>query len=200
MTQPTRIVGPMPSWHITGTAPWCAVARAQRWRPAFDDVVVTVDPALRCAGVALWVLDRDARAAADRVTFRGAWDVRNDGNASAMVSGIYVRLLDDPAFVAARSCFVIVEKMQHYRGKAARDASLEAVEAVTASLRSRFPLLADPWTAGQWKGQIPKDVHHGRVAAHLRTPCDGLGPDAMDAVGLGLYAFGVVGRGGVNRV
>jgi hypothetical protein len=57
----------------------------------------------------------------------------------------------------------------------------------------------------EWKGTIPKDVHHRRILPKLHVEERAVLPqlaakpagDMMDAVALGLFHLGRVGRGGV---
>ena len=61
-----------------------------------------------------------------------------------------------------------------------------------------------------WKGNVPKTVHHRRVldtlrpaeaalAAHLLDPLQAAyQDDAADAIAMGLFETGRVGRGGVT--
>lgn len=61
-------------------------------------------------------------------------------------------------------------------------------------------------TPSKWKGQVPKDIHHERILAVL-TPSEirlvnllSRDRDALDAVGMGLWELGRVGRGGRSAV
>ena len=75
---------------------------------------------------------------------------------------------------------------------------------------SRFADLTGPWALQvyprEWKGGVgsthtTKEPHHKRIRAALcstEPPVTDLGPDAMDAIGIGLYALGRVGKGGIK--
>lgn len=51
-----------------------------------------------------------------------------------------------------------------------------------------------------WKKQVPKPIHHGRIAKHLDARevrlLDGAKEDTWDAVGLGLFGLGRMRAGG----
>lgn len=54
-----------------------------------------------------------------------------------------------------------------------------------------------------WKGQVPKEVHQSKIAEALdpkeRDMWDLVGPDARDAIGIGLFALKRTNRsGGIN--
>lgn len=53
-----------------------------------------------------------------------------------------------------------------------------------------------------WKGNVPKPAHHARVLAALsaveKTRVDQSSHDQMDAVALGLFGVGRLGRGGTK--
>ena len=79
-------------------------------------------------------------------------------------------------------------------------ASLEdRVEQIRAELGSQ---LVQTWTPSAWKGNVPKAAHHHRVSAVLDArELDvfwASDHNARDAVALGLFALGRVGRGGVT--
>lgn len=77
---------------------------------------------------------------------------------------------------------------------------------VAASLTHRIVLL----TPEEWKGTVPKSIHHPRIRAALSEAergtlggaCDLAGANAkevLDAVGIGLYYLGRIDRAGITR-
>jgi hypothetical protein len=70
---------------------------------------------------------------------------------------------------------------------------LAAMVKATSPWHARFPPRV-------WKGGIAKPPHHRRIIEALseaeREVAKGATHDAMDAIGIGLYALGRVGKGG----
>lgn len=152
---------------------------------ATPTLVWSIDPALREAGLAVWYVT------GGRAYLHAVHHVSNAGTAADMaraLSGVSREALPG---------VIVAERMQSYRGKGARNRSLDDVRDVVVGLRALHARAT--WVEllpAQWKGQIPKDVHHARILAAL-----GLGPmawsaDQWDAVGLGAFALGLTRRGG----
>lgn len=101
----------------------------------------------------------------------------------------------------------VVEEPQRYDTRRAAHSDLDGLDVQVGVLRrGRGPRETLTMTRPHgWKGNVPKAVHHARlidvVGARWRgvvdPDADAYDNDAADAVGLLLWACGVVGRGGV---
>jgi hypothetical protein len=101
------------------------------------------------------------------------------------------------------SLSVALEHMQT-RGRDARERpndliDVQAVGAACAGMLDPFPLRLI--TAQEWKGSVPKDVHHPRIvraldpaeteiATRAWTAAGENAKEVLDAIGIGLYATG----------
>lgn len=90
----------------------------------------------------------------------------------------------------------VTEHPQNYPGQTAK---MKAVAMMREVLDHLHPAVAR-YHPGEWKGNIPKDVHHRRLKAMDLFPLSLVEDDnnAWDAVGLGLFHLGIVGRGGAT--
>jgi hypothetical protein len=95
----------------------------------------------------------------------------------------------------------VAEYPQSYPGDHAPEADLALLREVVRAveLEARRPVeRVKPRT---WKGNVPKAVHHTRILraleAHERERIED-GKEALDALGLALWAVGRTGRGGVS--
>lgn len=91
----------------------------------------------------------------------------------------------------------VCEWPQCYRDQPKYHADIKKLQAVGKALGP----MQGKYTPRAWKGNVPKDTHHDRVRAALSVPelkrlLDD-GHDALDAVGIGLFATARTGRGGV---
>jgi|FLOH01.1.fsa_nt_gi hypothetical protein len=91
----------------------------------------------------------------------------------------------------------VVELPEKYRGHGAKDRALDSLLAVYEALTALVGPCTE-YTPHDWKGHVPKAV----MVARLQRPpsllpdwAQGLGHDALDAVGLGYVHLGVTGRG-----
>lgn len=100
------------------------------------------------------------------------------------------RLLDDAPQVAVRQ---IAIEFPEWRGQERNPTSMLVLAYASGVLegyaRARF-LCEDVRRVkpSEWKGGTPKAIHNERVRAHVGDWPD-LGPDALDAIGIGLYVF-----------
>ena len=143
-------------------------------------LLVALDPGTRHAGVAIF------RAGA----LVEATDLRtNRASVLEMLDELWTYL----APVVPSEAVLVSEWPRSYRTRRRAHEDLEGLRAVVRGAE------AAPWATthrvapSRWKGQVPKPIHHRRIAAALDTRASaiwvGLGPDGRDAVGLGLWAL-----------
>ena len=156
-------------------------------------VLVSVDPGKRRCGVAVWVDGVLAWAGlvAVRTTARMVW------TANRMACAVRDAVL---AHGGAGAVWVVEDQVD-YPGQGAKQSDLDSLRAVVRSLRAVSDSLSTV-RPSEWKGNVPKPVHHRRVRAVLSSAelgrLSSLDLDTLDAVALGLWALGRVGRGGVR--
>lgn len=151
-----------------------------------EHILVSVDPGKRLCGVALW--DGVSR----QLIRAGA--VHGDGTPNDMVRAVL-------AWVGTWSVplLYVVETPKRYKhlrsthdGVASLEAVLSVIETV-ADVRAHYA----PYT---WKANVPKAVHHKRLARALHPleliDADTWDHNVWDGVGIGLYALGRTERGG----
>ena len=109
-----------------------------------------------------------------------------------------------------------IEEPRVYRGRgeAAQKEDVKALQGVARRLKKELVPLGTTvrlYAPHAWKGNVPKDVHHRRIAKYLnrretlllQQDFRGEGGDARldvwDAVALELFALGRVGRGGTTN-
>lgn len=112
--------------------------------------------------------------------------------------------------------FVVVEWPSNYRSKLAARRDVDALKEVAKGFAG--DIVPTKYSPNAWKGNVPKIVHHARVLARLEADTftdalwrgisedgglvvwwGGVGPDARDAIALGLFHLGITGRGGVPK-
>lgn len=138
--------------------------------------LVAVDPGLHITGIAIFL----------------------DG---LLVGADYIPNRSVKAWVKARSqgqkptwCR---EKMQMYVRDPSKHSTLKAIEKRMRAFRIKW---AAQYYPNAWKGQVPKEIHHPRLARIL-DPAELLVFDAADhngkdAAGIGLFHLGRIGKGG----
>ena len=135
-----------------------------------DRALVAVDPGVCYAAWAVFLGDRVV------LTKRGPWNE---------LYGLIETTKPDE---------IVIERPRIYRGgprHVSRDVQLliDTVHGFIADHPGIFALFPSAW-----KGSVPKEVCRARIeAAGYRTA--GMTHDEIDAVGIGLYAMGIVGRG-----
>ena len=165
-----------------------------RYKASGDHTLISLDPGKRHAGVAVWrVTSSPGRWLCE---LRAAHLVQHTNRIAEAV-----RETVEP-LVQGREVWA-VERMQRYRGKLAKDRALDALESMLLDLRGAKPRGAG-WVSYPprvWKGQVAKRAHHMRIVSKLTdSEMTILGKhqaDKWDAVALGLFALGRVGKGGV---
>ena len=165
-------------------------------------MLLAIDPSVNSPGVALF--DGDVLIAADRATAPKEWSKLGDGDRWLRVARSIVLWADTAC--AQRIRIVVFERPQWYqRAKSKGDpnqlAGLAGVAgAVTGILGPHFPTVLSP-TPAEWIGQLPKATRGSakkspraaRILSRLGENELKLVPDqhdALDAVGLGLWALG----------
>ncbi len=106
---------------------------------------------------------------------------------------------------------LVVERMETYgpRHQKGSQADLHELTGVTGALAYALPAVTNvDYLPKQWKGQVPKEIHHERarrvlselegqlLAQRLASIPTSYRHNAMDAVALALFAAGRLGRGG----
>lgn len=130
----------------------------------------------------------------------------------------WVASSDVPGLVASWAPdVVIMENPKDYVGFAVAHKDLASLRAVLAAVQKKLRgtgAKVQKVTPSEWKGNVPKPIHHARVENVLRdderfvtvphgkvgdTVYTAGGHNAWDALALLLYAQGRVGRGGTRR-
>lgn len=171
--------------------------------------LVAVDPGKHHAGLAIFDLDRNQLAYA--TTLRPGERYAPERTASAVLARVGTFRSVHSERNALRW---VVEDQVDYRDHPGRSEDLDALRDVVRALRvgAMGVGYVAAWVSVRpsvWKGQVPKQVHHARLAALLeegervrapggRRGDSGDAPDTWDAIGLGLWALGRAGRGGTR--
>lgn len=97
------------------------------------------------------------------------------------------------------------EKMYYYPHLAARHANLDMVEDWADDVASALGITwSRAWDAPTWKGPLPKEAHHARVASVLRDTekwvwtHPATSEDGRDAIGILLFSIGRILRNGIT--
>ncbi len=177
--------------------------------PATNHILATVDLGARRCGVSAWRVEVDRRPAGQLIAAEHELTVE-------IVPWVIIRArgIQPPR---QWPIYWVIE-VPHLRGDAR--AQHRGVEAL---LEARDRIRADAITAkaragwketrpAPWKGNVPKEVHHRRafeamtveevavLGGHQLNPNSATYQhDTADAIALGLWALGRVGRGGVVR-
>lgn len=159
--------------------------------------LLSIDLGVRYVGAAWWA---DGRlVAAERVT---APRTRTDGEARRLLARELVAraAVLDPDGDAA----IVCETPQDYTAHAACRVDLDRMRGTATTLRawlgpsSRWRMVLPR----EWKGNVPKRVHHDRarlaLTAEERALVEWADLDVADGVALGLWALGRTGRGGAT--
>lgn len=170
-------------------------------------LLLSVDPGATYCGCAAWV--DGVLVGVERVV--GSGRARGRGvDPAALARKVWAWWSDavglPSADVGVPAFSLVVEDQQDYPGRGGRTADLDRLRAVVRRLAIVPPYRELRPRPGAWKAGVPKDVHHRRVLAALRPAerrtiseagrlDDG---DVLDAVALGLWAVGRLGRGGVR--
>ena len=175
--------------------------------PCQDHWLVTVDTGKRKAGIALWrVLDCDgcweSRLTAVELvrTRQRSWHAQM--MVDELVSAVEVLLAeagagDDDLVVW------LVEKPRKLKNKqvAHRDLEdlLEVVKRLKPPVQRATGRAPKPVFPSKWKGGVPKPAHQPRILRAIRPgEPRSTQKDVVDAIGIGLWATGRTGRGGVR--
>lgn len=94
----------------------------------------------------------------------------------------------------------VAEWPQSYRDRSVVEADLEILRSVVRCVGTETRCPVRHVAPRAWKGNVPKEVHHERILRFLdRDERERIedGKESLDALGLGLWAVGRTGRGGV---
>jgi len=100
----------------------------------------------------------------------------------------------------------VAEWPMKYKNRRDLHADIDSLLAVGAALHRKGVRWRKKWYPAQWKGNVPKVPHHRRLRKALtdretarlkQLHPQGLGHDALDALGIFLFAVGRTKRGGV---
>ena len=148
--------------------------------------IMGIDPGLRCTGVAWGDLGNPELIQSYSVRVKPSSLQNRISNITASVINQYLAGLAPDV--------VIIEKPQVYQGHLQKGDPNDLID-LAILVGQLMSSLSFVWlstillpTPAQWKGQIPKDIHHRRI----RKQCPHLGSiskDAMDAAGLVLYGM-----------
>jgi hypothetical protein len=163
--------------------------------------LVTVDTGKRKAGLALWrVTGDDAQLLdAELVVVKGRWAAAR----MAVALLATAQGLIEGRAAAEAPVIWMVEKPRKLKNMQAAHKDLDALLAVLEDLAPRVKAatgrVPKPVWPSKWKGQVPKAAHHPRITRELR-PGEPTSEqkDVLDAIGIGLWATGRTGRGGVR--
>lgn len=149
--------------------------------------LATIDLAMWASGLVIW------EVVGPHIRILEAVTVRGDGTPENMAVE-----LDALIPIRAKIC---IEKPQRYRNKTKYDHAIDQIEETIRRFKAKKRKIAKAWVPRQWKGSVTKDVHHARLRARLTA----LGidfsmvpdeHDAWDAIGIGMFALGLVRTGG----
>lgn len=167
---------------------------------------LAVDPGVRYAAVALFRDGRLTRCALVPGGDRPAGELdREPASArhAAKVGRAVAAWLGETPYGLA----LWVELAQAYERRTATHANVTrlrrtATEVYRAVAAGRADVTRHEVAPFAWKGQVPKHVHHARIERVLapaeRRLARGLDHNVWDAIALGLFAVGRVGRGGTT--
>lgn len=107
-------------------------------------------------------------------------------------------------WVGGQRAVWVREKMQKYPDRPTTHKDLDRIERLMKATAKaggfRWAAQYHPMT---WKRNVPKNIHHGRLASALATGerrfFSKANGDGKDAVGIGLYALRRTGAGGTPR-
>lgn len=165
-------------------------ARLKYQDPKVSHHLCTIDPGKRACGVAMWSVDKgqstlewaglvSQRDANPIKLARKILDIKNK------IGGVFVFYVEDP---------------QLYAHKRTTHRDLGSLKKVISALQSEGARPMHKAKPVQWKGNVPKTIHHDRMKKHLRPIELKLVPkdhNVLDAVALGLFALGRTGKGAV---
>lgn len=157
--------------------------------PDEPHLLVAVDLGKRKAGVAVFRVEPDRGYS----VLVSCSTVEGPGLAHAIVN--YVQ--PDEGLPPQWVC----EWPMKYDDKRLYHEAIEDLQAVGNALEDLVGGWSDKYRPGEWKGHVPKGIHHRRVNRSLRPAELAIMPasaehDAWDAVGIGLFALARTRRGG----
>jgi hypothetical protein len=171
--------------------------------PAAPFALVALDPGKYKIGVCVFRVAPEGVklrfAATIDTPFQVQFDPRlsADRQEMAIRGAVYCTIGDVPLAL-------VCEVPRKYDFAPAYHADIDALLSVLRILRKRLGGAKGAYPPNRWKGNVPKEVHHKRVisAAAANFPewspetLETLGHDGLDALGIGLFALGILNRGG----
>ena len=159
-----------------------------------------VDPGKRVSGVSLWFVDAHGATLGSADVVKCA-----SGSPAVMARQIVAWATTDAVGWRPSAQLVFaLEVPQHYATQTATGRGVDALEVVIEELgRLLGDRVVARWLPFEWKRNTPKKIHHARMRgaltsgewANIKAPGD---HNCRDAVALGLFAVGRLGRGGVK--
>jgi hypothetical protein len=160
--------------------------------------LVAVDSGARKAGVALFYWESDVK----RATLVAAATIETPTD-EALPAEVYAWVEDMTLDNESASFHWVVERPLKYNNRSRYHKDLDRL----LKFIQDFPVKWDAQLLPrEWKGNVgstlrkTKDIYHRRMframSQHELVITADEGPDALDAVGIGLYTLGRIGRGG----
>lgn len=150
------------------------------------DYIIAIDPGVHMSGVAIMAVHDDTIYQLIYAGYQPTGDLKIPSYSNATL------LIERP------------EKYP-YKGKTHKDIdTLLAIVDTLKEMAKDAAWVCRTFTPAQWKGQVPKNVHHARVMRQLteaeeaavKWPADYLRHNVLDAIGLGLFGANRCRRGG----
>jgi hypothetical protein len=166
-------------------------------------ILCAIDPGKRLCGLSVWrvALQRNELHFYAEMIWAGT--VKSpSGNPGDMAHHVLVEHSYHIRGQRMAPHFVVLEVPQKYSTQRAMHGGVESLDDVIYEIRARARtrVLAS-YKPRVWKGNVPKAIHHVRLANALtnteRNLAANLDHNAWDAIGIGLYATGRTRRGGV---
>lgn len=178
---------------MAGIARRYGTGRAPKYHgPERPHLIVAVDLGKRKVGVAWGTPERLLAAAT----------VRCSRGPEAMAQAIYSRLQAEMPRGAACELVWVCEWPLKYDHLRRSHENIDELHRVGDAMARAHPW-SERYNPGEWKGNVPKQAHHDRVAAALTEEELAVMPsreehDAWDAAAIYLFAAGRTRRGGVQ--
>jgi hypothetical protein len=159
-------------------------------------LLIAIDPGKRICGVSIWGCSEEGSV------LLHATSVPSLGNIKSIpvyVDGLALEFIDGFGDLPPEFVF---EVPKYYMKKRATFRGVDALFEVLDAFQKHGILIKNYVYPFEWKGNMPKKVHHKRVKKALsEDEMDCVDPcgthDMWDAIGIGLYATGRTGKGAI---